>query len=387
MSLVTEEALLALIDEIYASALEPDRAAAVCDALSRALGGAFVTWADPIPLAGELAMPFGATTWDEETLALWGAGALPADPLGGKGGAAGTLWPCEEQLPWSEARHTAWVNEFLLPRDVSYRASFAGFLEDDDGTGQIPLFGAYVKRRDRELDSAHLSLFHALIPHARRAVQIHRSTAEAGQERSLLAAVIDRLSAAVFILNEGGRVVHANQAAQALCRARDGILVDHGALRAARSNETRQLRKALASALRRNDGQVHANGGVLRLSRPSGRIALEVLAAPIPSGAPGRYGVAVFVTDPESRDLAPHEMLAKLYALTPAEARTARLLMDGLSVKDAAETLGIRESSTRIYVKRLLEKTQTRRQAELVRRLVRGVASMAKPSHGDRRPR
>lgn len=58
-------------------------------------------------------------------------------------------------------------------------------------------------------------------------------------------------------------------------------------------------------------------------------------------------------------------------AATPAEARIAALLACGRDIEEIGACLGIGRETIRTHVKRLLQKTGTRRQAELVRTLVR----------------
>jgi DNA-binding CsgD family transcriptional regulator len=59
--------------------------------------------------------------------------------------------------------------------------------------------------------------------------------------------------------------------------------------------------------------------------------------------------------------------MRQLYGLTPAEARVANLLLEGLEVREAAERLGITLETARFHLKRVLAKTGTRRQTELLR--------------------
>lgn len=60
-------------------------------------------------------------------------------------------------------------------------------------------------------------------------------------------------------------------------------------------------------------------------------------------------------------------VLTALYALTPAEARVADLLWKGMEVQEVANSLAISVKTARFHTKRVLTKTGTRRQAELMR--------------------
>ena len=54
------------------------------------------------------------------------------------------------------------------------------------------------------------------------------------------------------------------------------------------------------------------------------------------------------------------------FTLTPAEARLAQCLLAGMSVKQAAKTLGIGYETARKTLKAVFEKTGTHRQSQLV---------------------
>jgi DNA-binding CsgD family transcriptional regulator len=57
--------------------------------------------------------------------------------------------------------------------------------------------------------------------------------------------------------------------------------------------------------------------------------------------------------------------------LTPAEMRLVRKLIDGKSLRSAAEALGITYETARSRLKSIFQKTRTHRQAELVALLLR----------------
>ena len=68
--------------------------------------------------------------------------------------------------------------------------------------------------------------------------------------------------------------------------------------------------------------------------------------------------------------------LRGLFGLTRAQARLALLLFDGKSVKEAAADLGITEGSARQYLKQVFRKTGARRQADLVRIMIRALPEL-----------
>jgi DNA-binding CsgD family transcriptional regulator len=59
-----------------------------------------------------------------------------------------------------------------------------------------------------------------------------------------------------------------------------------------------------------------------------------------------------------------------VFALTPAEARTALALFEGDRLQDVADRLGLSLATVRTHVQRAFDKTGTHRQADLVRLLL-----------------
>jgi DNA-binding CsgD family transcriptional regulator len=111
-------------------------------------------------------------------------------------------------------------------------------------------------------------------------------------------------------------------------------------------------------------------GGIVVLERPSGRRSLAVLVAALPSQAPctGRpvQGALLIIGDPEQSASPLPAILAASLGLSPAEARLLSLLLQDLTLAEAADRLGLSLESQRVRLKRIFAKTGTNRQSELI---------------------
>ena len=65
------------------------------------------------------------------------------------------------------------------------------------------------------------------------------------------------------------------------------------------------------------------------------------------------------------------------YAITPAESRVMMLIVQGMTIAEAAETLGISLPTAKTHLARLFDKTGTSRQADLVRLAMSALAPVA----------
>ena len=109
----------------------------------------------------------------------------------------------------------------------------------------------------------------------------------------------------------------------------------------------------------------------MAISRPSGARPYALVVSPIHTDpfdlGPRRAAALVFIADPESRRELPPALMRRLYALTPAETRLVEALVNGRTLQEAADTIGVRLNTVRNQLRSVLGKTGTRRQAELVR--------------------
>src|SRR5262249_10185619 len=138
------------------------------------------------------------------------------------------------------------------------------------------------------------------------------------------------------------------------------------------------LREALGRV-----GEYMATAGVSAIpltSRDGERYVAHVL--PLTSGARRSarlsYGAvaAVFVHKAALEGLLPLEAIARQFKLSAAEMRVLMMTIElGGCVPDIAPVLGISEPTVRTHLRRLFEKTGTKRQADLVKL----VASYSNP--------
>ena len=143
---------------------------------------------------------------------------------------------------------------------------------------------------------------------------------------------------------------------------------------------------AQTAARHEGSGGFHP-GSALLLARPSGRRPLQVtvsplrLRVPILAGAPPR--ALVLVADPDARVLPLEDVWRQLFGLTAAETRVAKLLSIGLHVPECAAALAVGEATIRTHLKRLIHKTGSHTQSDLMRALVAGPALGAPPDPDD----
>jgi DNA-binding CsgD family transcriptional regulator len=267
---------------------------------------------------------------------------------------------------------TEFYGDFLRPQGFFHVV--AGCISREPATSVD--IAALRSKRQGAFGAPEESLLRALMPHLQRAVQIHRRLAAAEATSRSLVESMDRLPYGVVLLDERGQVLLANGVARRLLAARDGLTEGRGTLGASKRSESSALRRLVADA-------VLGSGGGLAISRPSGARPLSLLVAPFRRREADPFGVrrpvaVVFVSDPDTRIDAPADLLAALHGLSAAEARVAAEVLEGGSLSDIAERLGITRNTANTHLRRVFEKTSTRRQSDLVRLLALGPATLAR---------
>ena len=132
------------------------------------------------------------------------------------------------------------------------------------------------------------------------------------------------------------------------------------------------MQRLIAGATGRLKDLGDARGGALRLASKA-EPRLTVVVGPLDGRlAASETAPAAFVllTDPDRGSARPLWMLRNLYGLTAAETAMAERLMQGDTPEQAAAALNVKTSTARFHLRSMFQKTDTRRQAELVRLLL-----------------
>ena len=219
-----------------------------------------------------------------------------------------------------------------------------------------------------------------LAPHLRRALQVYARLQRTTSERDVYAGAVDGLSVATIILDEQARLLNSNAMASTLLEEADGLSLRGRHLHIAARETNQALQQAVTAIIQ---AQQRGEPGVvraLRIPRSAGRSDLGLVVRPVP--APGRGEgqsspcVAVFISDPDLRESASRQTLGELFGLTPAEANLAILLARGLSLAEVSDAQNISPHTARAQLKAIFAKTGVSRQAELVRLVLKSVASL-----------
>jgi DNA-binding CsgD family transcriptional regulator len=192
-------------------------------------------------------------------------------------------------------------------------------------------------------------------------------------EAAALADTLDGLTAAMFLIDDDGRIVHANAAGHvmladgsAICAAGGKLIFANQAISMSfvgpdSEDATAGVKNACVPLRGRNGDEYVAH--ILSLSAGKRRQAGAVYSAV----------AAVFVRKAELELPHPVAALTKRYELTAAETRVLFAIVEIGGVPEVARMLGISQATVKTHLQRIFGKTGTARQADLVK-LIAGLA-------------
>ena len=277
-------------------------------------------------------------------------------------------------LAESDWRSSAYYRDWCAPHDV-YHVMAADICTSDGG-----VYGFRVTRDERSppFSAADKDLGHRLLPHIKRALNVHLSIHQDRKVISLYSHAMAQLMVGVVVLDKDSLVMECNPAANMILDLQDGLRITGKQLEASYANDNRKLQTLIKDALTHNKKSQVNLTEALSISRPSGKLSWGVVVQSISpdqwTEGKQRPAVAVFVRDTEGQAQPPVRLAQQLFQLTPAETMLAIQLANGLSLEEAATELNIRRNTARAHLRSIFSKTGVRRQTELVRIFLNSVA-------------
>jgi DNA-binding CsgD family transcriptional regulator/PAS domain-containing protein len=289
---------------------------------------------------------------------------------------AGQVVPSRSFIPPADFRRSQMYQEFHRPRQMG-----EGLRMDISLAGGIYHSIAFFRPWEAgPYESRELELCQALMPHLQRADAVSRRLRQADLLAQSAFAALDTLRHGVLLLDDQGRLLHANAMGHAVLATARGLDTKFGCLRATHPRSAARLDAALAQASGQKDGI--PSTVAVPVDTGDGAPPLALLVIPFTAEAdwylPQRPSILVCVTEPAAAAIPPGHLM-DLFGLTPAEAGLANDLLAGLDLRDVAGRTGRSVNTIRAHLSRLLGKTGVHRQSALLSLLARLPSSGRTP--------
>lgn len=309
--------------------------------------------------------------WSEEDTQVYAARYAAIDPwrAGTEQAAEGDVRTSHQICSQEELEKSIAYREFYYARgcDCGVGGVFLRL-----GSTQSAITMLRARNEQGLCGDREISILRPLMPHLRRAALLNGEVASLRAQLATFTSHLDRYPHAFFLTDSAARLLYANAAAREVAALEDGLRIEDERIRLMTARES----AALVEALR----DVAAGRGlpVRRMDAPRRppRSPYRLLVMNVPGSSALPLGVAqpaatILVIDTQAGSEPDLGILRELFSLTTAEARiTARLVL-GRSVEEMATDLGITVETARTHVRRVLSKTSTGRQGELISLVLR----------------
>ena len=295
-----------------------------------------------------------------------------------------------DYITQSEIDRHPFYQELLSAHGICYTIGAKLATQSANGT----YAGAYLavhRAPDRgHVDKREIELMRSIAHHMSHAAEIGRHLHLSKTLQMSQRATLDLLPDAVFILKPDGALVDANDRAARMLRAGCPLRLHRSSLITNHPASTKVLHDLIAAAAQRAPGPQAGQALPIEWDDPLLR-PLLALATPLPpSDQPLLCAdealnswVLLIVSDPNDRPTTVPERLTAFFNLTPAEARLAAAMVNGMTVKDYVEETGLAENTVRWTIRKLLAKSDDRRQEEMVRRFSAWAATASSQDSDD----
>jgi DNA-binding CsgD family transcriptional regulator/PAS domain-containing protein len=359
--------LSSIIDDIYDCVLNPEGWTAALARVTTAVDAAYVSLSLANAVNSQHRMA-AQSPWDPAQLRALVEDYPPDEVPGLLPVLAGDVDLPQSTLScMSEAEFHAspFYQNWVKPQGLR-EACLTKFVHTPDRLGIM----ACTIRADRDIITGEERHFLTLLsPHMRRAALISDLLDHARIMTSLYRSALDNLATPVVFTNADGSILYTNAGAEQMLSARGSLYSKAGAIHAQNPIVAQALLAAIASASGA-DLSIGARGIGLPISAP-GEPPAVAYVLPLREGtarAAFRPAcAAIFVSTTTSASPLPEAVLTALFDLTPAEARVLLHIGGGMSASKTVQSLGIKEDTLKTHLGRIFSKTNTMRQADLVK--------------------
>jgi len=264
-----------------------------------------------------------------------------------------------------ELLDSRFYQEFLKPRGIRDAIGFKVLQTER----RFALLAAERLESQGRYGDAEIRLLSLLAPHVCRSVAISDALNLKTLKSEALETTLDALAAGVYLTDRDSRIVYMNRAAKRQVKTSNALRVVNNRLSPVDHEARNALAKAIAEA---TADEAPPSGGFTVALPGNDNSGLVATILPLNRGERrslcGTFAAtaATFVQDPIVVPPLPGEAFAKLYGLTGSELRVLLAMSPGLSVKEAAEILGIGDTTAKTHLQNIYAKTGTSKQTELM---------------------
>lgn len=242
----------------------------------------------------------------------------------------------------------------------------------------ITLLSFFRNSKQKNYNELDYGIFYKLSPHLCRATKIINHFEEKDNKLIKLEGLIENIDCGIILIDENTRTLEANQKALKIIQETKGVRLSKNKITCQRKAENNILKQYL-NELNSYDSIKPVTPKEFRLESRSGQTILSALIIQIHiknDTSKHKPTVAMIFKENNSKPKNINKIFLKVtYKLSPLEVRLTQELLSGNPLKRAASDMNISYETARWYIKKILKKTGTHRQSELIRCVLTDFAS------------
>ncbi|MGH1542725.1 MAG: alpha/beta fold hydrolase [Arenicella sp.] len=254
---------------------------------------------------------------------------------------------------------------------------------DIDGKEQLKEHSVELSESDILLPREELEvgeskrLIRKFLPHFRRSLNINKKISTLEGNVNTLHNIVDQLPIGIITVDVEGNVVGKNAFAEQLLFGESPLFIEDGKLVGASKQETQTLLNIISGVLSLS---FVSDPGQVNLPYEDGTSKLSILAVSTENIRGKQECCNLLIGAPYLRRTSSPEMLEKYYGFTSAESNAVFNLVNGLSIQEISQVLGVTSHTVRAHIKSAFVKTRTHSQVELIRLVLQGPTVFTKPN-------
>jgi DNA-binding CsgD family transcriptional regulator len=265
-------------------------------------------------------------------------------------------------VPTSVFERSEIYNDLVRRRNDDTVYCIGGAFHTQWGTG---LLGVNRGKNNGAFDEEAITTLEGYATALRRVLMVRGEIAAHRRNAALATSVQDIVGLAAIVVRKDLRVVHVNEAGEAVLQRGLGLYSREGYLAAHGEDDGRRLSAAVARATAPFSPKTDA----LTVERKSGETpaqlpAYHIIVTPIPGTGSSSRALVLF-RDPDLEQPSLASRVQALFSLTASEADLAIALSEGASVAQITSRRSVRESTVRSQLKGLAAKMNCSRQSEV----------------------
>lgn len=276
-------------------------------------------------------------------------------------------------------QHPEFFSQLNDDLDIYYAT---GAVLSQDCTWRSMIF-FHRSRNQHEFNRQECQLLQRLLPHIQHAMQLYHQQLKQQQQTHLTELLFNQIQLPVILINEQGQVCHANTQGFALIDEANLFRTVNQCLYLCSPYKNLSFSQALSNCL--NTRSVET----ISLKKPN-HLGYTITITPLISDSHygnkktlqrvssdrpcTESGVAIFIYSLEKQSKINLNLLCQAFGLTDKEGVICRELINGHSPAEIASMHHLLYETVRTYIKRAMKKTNTRRQNELIAKIITSPA-------------